>query len=393
MPKLNTQWTPSVMNLAISLVVTASLSGFTHRSYAQTTQTPQTQQAPQTISTVPVRASNEQTQLRVDGVVEAVRFTEISAQVSGGILELPVQAGATIKRGQLLVKIDARAAQQELNASRAQVDAIKANLAVAEKDYDRQKLLFEKNYISQAQLDRALAQFKSIAAQANAQISQAAAVQTQSGFYMITAPFDGYVASMPSAVGQMAVPGKPIMTVYDPKQLRVIVSVPQTRIASLNNDAKLRIEFPSLPDAQRFVKPIAMTVLPISDAATHTVQVRFDLPNNIKNISPGMFARVDLSFSNELSGSAIDSTNRNAATRLFVPTSAIFRRAELYAVYVLNAQGKTLLRQVKPGPVNGLEQEVLSGLSAGELVVRDPRLAATLTTSNANATSANSVSK
>lgn len=183
------------------------------------------------------------------------------------------------------------------------------------------------------------------------------------------------------------------MTVYDPKQLRVIVSVPQTRIASLNNDAKLRIEFPSLPDAQRFVKPIAMTVLPISDAATHTVQVRFDLPNNIKNISPGMFARVDLSFSNELSGSAIDSTNRNAATRLFVPTSAIFRRAELYAVYVLNAQGKTLLRQVKPGPVNGLEQEVLSGLSAGELVVRDPRLAATLTTSNANATSANSVSK
>jgi len=92
-------------------------------------------------------------------------------------------------------------------------------------------------------------------------------------------------------------------------------------------------------------------------------------------------------------GSAIDSANRNAATRLFVPTSVIFRRAELYAVYVLNAQGKILLRQIKPGPVNGFEQEVLSGLSAGELVVRDPRLAATLATSNANATSANSVSK
>ena len=132
---------------------------------------------------------------------------------------MPVQAGAPIKRGQLLVRIDARAAQQELSASRAQVDAIKANLVVAEKDYERQKLLFEKNYISQAQLDRALAQFKSVAAQANAQIAQAAAVQTQSGFYTITAPYDGFVAAMPSALGQMVMPGRSIMTVYDPTQL------------------------------------------------------------------------------------------------------------------------------------------------------------------------------
>ncbi len=369
MSKLNTQ----SLVLAVSVLVTASTFSLPANSWAQSA----TQQV---LATAPVRSANDQIQLRVDGVVEAVRYTDISAQVSGAIVELPVQAGAPIKRGQLLVSIDARAAQQELSASRAQVDAIKANLVVAEKDYERQKLLFEKNYISQAQLDRALAQFKSVAAQANAQIAQAAAVQTQSGFYTITAPYDGFVAAMPSALGQMVMPGRSIMTVYDPTQLRVVISVPQARVASLKNDPNLRIEFPSLPSNERFVKPLTMTVLPLSDASTHTVQVRFDLPNQSKNITPGLFARVNLSFVNDDSNVASDSANRRTANRLFVPVGAIFRRAELYAVYVLNGQGKTVLRQVKPGPVNGVEQEVLSGLSAGELVVRDPRLAATMTT-------------
>lgn len=374
MSKLNTY----SLVLAVSALFTASMFSWPANSSAQSAN----QQA---LAIAPVRSANDQIQLRVDGVVEAVRYTDISAQVSGAIVELPVQAGVPIKRGQLLVRIDARAAQQELSASRAQVDAIKANLVVAEKDYERQKLLFEKNYISQAQLDRALAQFKSVAAQANAQIAQAAAVQTQSGFYTITAPYDGFVAAMPSALGQMVMPGRSIMTVYDPTQLRVVISVPQARVTSLRNDPNLRIEFPSLPSNERFVKPLTMTVLPLSDASTHTVQVRFDLPNQSKNITPGLFARVNLSFVKDDSNAASESANRSTGNRLFVPVGAIFRRAELYAVYVMNGQGKTVLRQVKPGPVNGVEQEVLSGLSAGELVVRDPRLAATLTTATSAA--------
>lgn len=327
------------------------------------------------IKTAVVRSANADAYLSADGVVEAVRNTVISAQISGAIVQLPVKAGDVVKAGQLLVRMDARAAQQEFTASKAQVDAAKANLAVAEKDYERQKLLFEKNYISQAQLDRALAQFKSASAQANAQIAQAGAVQTQSGFYTINAPYNGIVSEMPSAVGEMVMPGKPIMTVYDPKDLRVIVTVPQARIASLKADQNIILEFPSLPVAQRFVKPRAMTVLPLSDAATHTVQVRFDLPADVKAVNPGLFVRVNLAFSTgkDTDGAAGKNTMAN---RLYVPATAVFRRAELYAVYVINAQGKPILRQVKPGPVLANEQEILSGVAAGEKVATDP-LAAT----------------
>ncbi len=325
------------------------------------------QQNQKTYTTVPVRSSSEGNRLTVDGVVEAVKTAEIAPQVAGLVQQILVQAGDPIKQGQVLARIDARAVQQELAASRANIEAVKANLLLAEKDYERQKALFDKNYISQAQLDRAAAVLKSTTAQAQAQIAQASAVQTQSSFYTLNAPFDGYVAAMPSAPGQMAMPGKPVMTVYDPRQLRVIANVPQARLAMLKNDPELKIEFPSLPVTERFLKPKAMTVLPVSDATSHTVQVRFDLSNAPKAIVPGLFARVNL----ELMSKAEQGTQSASPARLFVPRTAVMRRAEVFAVYVVNAQGKAVLRQVKPGPVQGAEQEILSGLSAGEAVVRD----------------------
>ncbi|WMW79835.1 efflux RND transporter periplasmic adaptor subunit [Undibacterium cyanobacteriorum] len=327
-------------------------------------------------ATVPVRGSNDSARLTVDGVVEAVKTAEIAPQVAGVVQQIMVQAGDPIKQGQVLAHIDARAAQQELSASRANIEALKANVVLAEKDFERQKALFEKNYISQAQLDRAAAVLKSSTAQAQAQIAQASAVQTQSSFYTLKAPFDGFVAAMPSAPGQMAMPGKPVMTVYDPRYLRVMVNVPQARLAMLNKESEMKIEFPSLPASERFVKPKAMTILPVSDATTHTVQVRFDLANAPKSIVPGLFARVNLEFSAGPGAAgntdtSKDALNQSSAQRLYVPRSAVVRRAEVYAVYVVNAQGKPLMRQVKPGPVSGAEQEILSGLAAGEVVVRD----------------------
>jgi RND family efflux transporter MFP subunit len=336
-------------------------------------------QTPKTLMTVPVRAASNDTQISADGVVEAVRNTVISPQVSGAIVQLPVQAGDVIKAGQLLVRLDARAAQQDVTASKAQVDAARANLAVAEKDYERQKLLFEKNYISQAQLDRAQAQFKSAAAQANAQIAQTSAVQTQSGFYFISAPYNGIVSDMPSAIGDMAMPGHPIMTVYDPSALRVIFTVPQAKIAALKLAQGLTIEIPSLPAESRYIAAKSVTVLPLSDASTHTVQLRLDLPAGLKAVQPGMFARISLS----LDTNTLNKTKTNIVagddSRLYVPRSAVFRRSELYAVYVVNAQGKAVLRQIKPGPISGSEQEILSGVSKGELLAVDP-LAASLST-------------
>jgi hypothetical protein len=119
-----------------------------------------------------------------------------------------------------------------------------------------------------------------------------------------------------------------------------------------------------LPAAQRWLTATAMTVLPVADAGTHTVQVRLDLPAKLAGLTPGMFAR------------ALLPVAAGEDRRLYVPVKAVFRRAELTAVYVLSEQGEPLLRQVRPGPIVGDDIEILSGVAAGERVALDPLAAA-----------------
>lgn len=341
-----------------------------------------TKEKPLTLATV--RAATGAQAYSADGVVEAIRQSVIATQVSGAIVALPVKAGDQVKAGQLLLRLDARAANQEASASRAQVDAARAALAAASKDYEREKLLFAKKYISQAQLDRAEAQYQAASAQANAQIAQAGAVQTQSGFYVINAPYGGVLAEVPVTLGEMAMPGRPLMTIYDPAALRVTATLPQAKAAAMLAGQAARIEFPGLPPAQRWISVAKITVLPVADASTHTVQLRLDLPPGTKGLTPGMFARVSLPL---VAGNGAGNAAGNGASdsaRLYVPAKAVFRRAELTAVYVLNAQGKPLLRQVKPGPLVGEEQEILSGVARGEQVALDPMAAAKFSLANSS---------
>ena len=129
-----------------------------------------------------------------DGVVEAVRQTVVAAQVAGAVVALEVKAGDAVKAGQVLVRIDARAAEQNALSSDAQVRAARALLEVAAKEFERQQQLFDQRYVSQAALERAEAQFKATQAEAAAQLAQAGVSRTQSGLFVVRAPYAGLVA-------------------------------------------------------------------------------------------------------------------------------------------------------------------------------------------------------
>ena len=299
-----------------------------------------------------------------DGVVEPVRQATLAAQVAGSIVSVSVKVGDTVRAGQELVRIDARAASQNSLASAAQVDAARASLVVAGKDYERQQQLLQQQYISQVALDRSKAQFDAAQAQLQALQAQSDAAQTQQRFYSIAAPFSGVVSEVPVTVGDMAMPGRPLLTVLDPGNLRVTATVAQSALpASLE---KLQFELPGWSGATGLMAATGATVLPLMDAATHTAQVRFKLPP-MSGVAPGMFARVWLPVK---AGAVV------GPERLFVPTAAIVRRAELSAVYVVQADGKPSLRQVRLGQVQGDRVEVLSGVRAGEKVATDPQAAA-----------------
>lgn len=320
------------------------------------------------LRTAPAQASTGANESGFDGVVEAVRQTVIAAQVPGAVVQLGVKVGDHVSAGQVLLRIDARAADQNAAASDAQVQAARASLEVATKDFERQKQLFQKNYISQAALERAESEFKSTQAQVNAQLAQSGASRTQSGFYVVRAPFAGVVADVPASLGDMAMPGRPLLTLYDPSALRVTAAVPQSVSAQMGATPSARIELPGLPAAQQWVVSTHTQQLPTIDPATHTVQLRADLPAGTPGATPGMFARLWM----PVSGAATAS----GAAPLNVSRTSIVRRAEMTGLYVLDPRGKPVLRQVRLGRVEGDQVEVLSGLMPGERVVADPQAAA-----------------
>lgn len=301
-----------------------------------------------------------------DGVVEATRQTVLAVQVAGAIVEIDIKAGDRVKAGQTLMRVDARAAAQGTAATDAQVGASQAGLDVARRDWERQQKLFAKGYISQAALDRSEAQFKAAESQLTAQQALAAAARTQTGFFVLRAPYSGVIAEVPVSSGELALPGKPLAILYDPAALRVSAALPQSALATLRGSDGIEVELPGLPGGTRRIKPRAAHLMPVVDAATHTTELRLDLPSGLSSVSPGMFARAWLS-----GGKPVESAH------LWIPSSAIVRRAELTAAYVLDSGAHPLLRQIRLGDTVGTQTEVLAGLTAGDRVIADPRALAT----------------
>lgn len=318
------------------------------------------------VNSVAAQASPAAAQeVSLDAVVEAVRQATLSAQVPGAIVSLTVKAGDRVRAGQELLRIDASAAQQNVVGNTAQLEAAQANLRVASKELDRQKQLFQKQYISQGALERAQAQFEAAQAQVNAQQAQTRAAQTQTGFFSVRAPFNGVVSDVPVTLGDMAMPGRPLVTLHDPSALRVSAAVPQSMIDGVRQQLKV-VRYDIAGHTP--VAAASVQLLPAVDPVTHTAQLRVALPAGVEGLVPGMFARVWVPVS-----PASDAAQTGLKDgRVFLPLTAIVRRAEMTGVYVMDAQGKPRLRQVRLGRTTGQTVEVLSGVSAGEQVVTEP---------------------
>jgi len=350
--------------MRIHLIAAATLAALSLQTAAQTANAPAK-------ATVAVTSAADAGSTSLEAVVEAVRQTTLSAQVPGAIVAVLVRAGDRVQAGQPLVRIDARAAQQNVAGSAAQVEAAQAALNVAATELERQKQLLQKQYISQAALDRAQAQWLAAQAQVKALQAQTRSAETQSGFHVLNAPYSGVVSEVTATLGDMAMPGRPLLVMHDPAALRVVAAVPQTLLGGLSDKlAAVRYELPGAPvvAGQTGLRAPAQTqLLPTIDPATHTAQIRLMLPVGSPGVTPGMFARVWLP--------AGAQTGQGQTEQLFLPAGAIVRRGEMTGVYVVDAQGQARLRQVRLGRATAERVEVLSGVSKGEQVLADPKAA------------------
>lgn len=296
----------------------------------------------------------------IDAVLQPQRQATVTAQVGGSILALRVKAGDTVRKGQALVRLDDREMRANTARSDAAVAQAQAELRNVQQVYERNRELRKSGFISSAALDSAENQVRS----AQAALGQAEAARTQAtvaqGFTDLTAPFDAIVLATHVEAGDLALPGRALVTLYQPGLLRAVAYVPASRVAELNSASMVQVV---LPDGQTLT-PTAREMQPTADPVSQTVEWRLSLPSAARGLRPGLMVRVHAT-----GGSA--STAADASARLTVPKAAVLRRGELTAVYVASDKG-FVLRAVRVGSSVADNVEVMAGLRAGERVALDP---------------------
>jgi RND family efflux transporter MFP subunit len=291
-----------------------------------------------------------------EAVIEAVRQSTVSAQISGRIVELRFDVGDYVKQGQVIVRIDERAAGQALAASEAQVREADAAARNARMQLERTRQLLAQKFISQAALDKAEADSKQAQARLSALLAGAGQAATERSFATIVAPYSGVVSARHVELGEMAAPGKPLMTGFDPSTLRAVANVPQAQVAAIQASGRARIEVPA---TGRWFEVRQLTVVPSADPRTHTTRVRLELPEDARGVYPGVFARAHFAV--------------GRAPRLLAPREAVFQRSEVTAVYVIDDKSPPRLRQIRLGTAGDERAiEVLAGLKPGERVALEP---------------------
>ncbi len=312
------------------------------------------------VPTMTLQRGSAASAMTLDGVLQSVKQSTVAAQVGGNVVALLVKAGDRVRSGQPLARLDPREPQAGVARADAAVAQALAALTAAQQSADRTRELRAQNFISQAALDSALTQL----AAAQAGLAQAQAERRQallvSGHAEVTAPFAGVVLTTHVEVGDLAVAGRPVLTLYEPGALRAVVQVPVSRALLASGAREVLIE---LPDG-RTVAPVQRQPLPSTDAVSQTVEWRLPLSAaDSAGAHPGQSVRV------HFRGPAPAQTaDRKGA--LSAPASAVLRRGELTAVYAVD-NGQFVLRPVRSGATLGDRVELLAGVQEGQVIAVD----------------------
>ena len=314
------------------------------------------------IATATVQSRPVGAQVEIDGVIEAVKQSTVSAQASGNIATMTVKAGDKVRAGQTLATIDDREAAAGMQRSQAQVNQADAELRNARANQERTKDLQAKGFVSHAALDTADVQYQSALAMREQAVAGARQSGISQGFTRITAPFDGWVLQTHAQAGDLAVPGKPLLTVYAHQPLRAVVQVPASRSLSAKTATQTMIKIDGDQGKTQWITPINRLAIPSADPVSQTTEWRLELPaKESASLVPGQQVHVQF-----LQGQAM------GVERLVIPQAATVRRGELTAVYIESGQGFSL-RAVRLGSQQAGDMvEVLAGVAAGDKVALDP---------------------
>ncbi len=340
-------------------------------------------------------------------IIKSEQEVILSAQRSGKVTQMKLEEGDEVKKGEIVVEIDreeAKArlmeAEANLHVARArlgqteagigmeriqtesQVNQAKATLDNAYREWERQKVLFQRGVVPKSSLDRAEEAYlvakaqheralgnldlnkvkeKDVAA-AKAVVQQMEAAlrlaQIQLGYSEIVAPFNGVVSKKWISQGEFVSIGSPIVTLVEPKRLYIKSTIDEVDVKNLKVGQKVKIQLDAYPD--KVFPGVLKRVSPIVLGAkqeTRTFETWTYFEGEMPFIKPGMSADIEV----------ITDHLQNV---LSVPSTALIEKGGKKMVYLIH-EGRAKLREVEVGLSNWNYTEVSRGLEEGDLIVEN----------------------
>lgn len=316
--------------------------------------TAQGQASDRALMTAVTERSEFQETVHLDGVIEAVQQSTVSAQTSGTVQSLPYDVDDSVVVGDLIVQLEDSEQRSRLRQAQAGLEEAEAALSDARQRFERIEAVHERGLVSRQEFDQA----RNNLAAARARVERASAAgseaQEQLSYTRVMAPYGGILTERHVEVGESVNPGQPLLSGLSLEQLRVVVDLPQKYAKLARTERQARV---TLADG-RVLETGEMTFYPYANPQTHTFRLRMRLNAPDSSLFPGMLVKV-----------GVPVANREA---LWVPASSLIHRSELRAVFVLDDQDRPRLRQVRTGIRDNGRLEILAGLSEGERVVTNP---------------------
>jgi len=306
--------------------------------------------APQT-KTFKAAIRGTEGEVTVSGSVVSREIARIASRVLGYVVELNVDAGNPVKKGQSLLRVDAKEMVEREAQAKAGLESAQADLVKTRNDFERYKALFEKESVAKKDYDDALSRYEvaqAAEARAKAALDEA---KTQLAYTIVTAPFDGIVGEKNVNLGDLATPGRQLLTIYMPGSIEMVASVGEQYAPYLKVGASVTVEAPSISVKQTST---IREVVPQREEKTRTITVKAPL-TEAPGLAPGLYGTLTF--------------HTRPSEVIVIPSEAVKVVGQLETVRVVE-DGTIKVRHVKTGrKLSDGTVEVLSGLIPGESVV------------------------
>lgn len=290
------------------------------------------------------------------GEVKPRYESDLAFRIGGKIIERFVDAGARVRKGQVLARLDPADVGLQAEAARAQVAAAQNEYDFAKAEYGRYQSLLDQKFVSASALDAKRNAMNTNAAKLEQAKANLSVTRNQAAYATLVAPEDGVITAVNAESGQVVAPAQVVMRHARETEREVAIAVPEARINELERAARIAVVLVAEPDKPYRAK--VREISPVVDPATRTFAVRVKVEDPAPALQWGMTANVVVSAAGATSASLL-------------PATSVYRTIDgRPAVWVFDpTAGKVALRPVVIAQYREDGVVIRSGLSPGEWVV------------------------